>query len=177
MTDLATLDTYGTLTEPATLKIERILPGPVERVWAYLTESEMRRRWLAAGDMELKAGASFELVWHNDELTDPPGERPPGFGTEHRMTCRILEVDPPRRLAFTFGNSGEVSFVLAPRGNGVLLTLVHRRLPERTTMLMVSAGWHAHLDVLVARASGKEPDPFWDRWSRLKGEYEGRIPA
>jgi len=180
MTDLATLDTHGshgTLIEPATLKIERILPGPIERVWAYLTESELRRRWLASGAMELKAGASFELVWHNDELSNPPGERPPGFGAEHRMTCRILEIDPPRRLAFTFGNSGEVSFALTPQGKDVLLTLVHRRLPDRTIMLMFSAGWHAHLDVLVARASDKEPAPFWDGWSRLKDEYDRRIPA
>lgn len=28
MTDLAPLDTYGKLTEPATLNIQRLLPGP-----------------------------------------------------------------------------------------------------------------------------------------------------
>ena len=49
MTDLATLDAHGVLTEPATVEIRRLLPGPVERVWAYLTESELRRQWLAAG--------------------------------------------------------------------------------------------------------------------------------
>jgi uncharacterized protein YndB with AHSA1/START domain len=177
MTDLATRETYGALIEPATLKIERILPGPVERIWAYLTESEMRRRWLASGEMELKAGAPFELTWRNDELTDPPGARPDGFSGEHRMESRILEVDPPRRLAFTFGTAGEVSFDLAPKGKEVLLTLIHRRLPDRATMLKVSAGWHMHLDVLVARASGQEPAPFWDGWSRLKTEYERRLPA
>jgi uncharacterized protein YndB with AHSA1/START domain len=177
MTDLASLDSYGTLIEPATLKIERLLPGPIERIWAYLTESELRRRWLASGDMELKVGAPFELVWRNDELTNPPGTRPDGFSGQHQMQSRILEVDPPRRLAFSFGSAGEVSFDLAPNGKEVLLTLIHRRLPDRGTMLKVSAGWHMHLDVLTARASGKEPAPFWDGWSRLKTEYEGRIPA
>ena len=49
MTKPATADAYGTLIEPATLKIERLLPGPIDRVWAYLTESELRRQWLAAG--------------------------------------------------------------------------------------------------------------------------------
>jgi hypothetical protein len=34
-----------------------------------------------------------------------------------------------------------------------------------------------HLDVLVARATGKEPGPFWDGWSRLKKEYDQRMPA
>ena len=88
-------DAYGVLIEPATLKIERLLPGPIERIWAYLTESELRRKWLAAGEMEMKVGAPFELVWRNDELTDPPGQRPPGFGDERRMQSRITELDPP----------------------------------------------------------------------------------
>ena len=79
MNEHATPDAYGVLTEPATLKIQRLLPGPIERVWAYLTESDLRRQWLAAGAMEMKVGAPFEFVWRNDELTDPPGERPPGF--------------------------------------------------------------------------------------------------
>ena len=79
MNELATPDAYGTLIEPTTLKIQRLLPGPIERVWAYLTDSELRRKWLAAGEMEMKVGAPFELVWRNDELTDPPGKRPDGF--------------------------------------------------------------------------------------------------
>jgi hypothetical protein len=33
-----------------------------------------------------------------------------------------------------------------------------------------------HLDVLVARVSGTEPQPFWDGWSRLKTEYDRRLP-
>ena len=167
---------YGELIEPATLKIQRLLPGPIERVWAYLTQGELRRQWLAAGQMELQVGAPFEFVWRNDELTNPPGERPPGFSDEHQMASRITEVDPPRKLAFTWGNSGDVSFELAPQGDDVLLTVIHRRLPDRATMLMVGAGWHMHLDVLVARANGKEPDPFWDGWVRLTKEYERRLP-
>ncbi len=177
MTDLATPNAYGALTEPATLMIERLLPGPIERVWAYLTESELRRKWLAAGPMEMKAGAPFEFVWRNDELTDPPGQRPPDFGDEHRMQSRITEVDPPRKLAFAWQGSGDVSFELEPRGDHVLLTVIHRRLPDRATLLKVGAGWHMHLDILVARATGKQPPPFWEGWSRLQKEYDKRMPA
>ena len=39
----------------------------------------------------------------------------------------------------------------------MLLTVIHRRLPDRSTLLNVSAGWHMHLDILVARAAGREP--------------------
>jgi uncharacterized protein YndB with AHSA1/START domain len=168
---------YGELIEPATLKIQRLLPGPIERIWAYLTESELRRQWLAAGRMDMRVGAAFEFVWRNDELTDPPGERPAGFGEEHRMQARITALDPPRKLAITWGSNGAVSFELEPEGDQVLLTVIHRRAPDRATLLNVSAGWHAHLDVLAARAAGKAPAPFWDGWSRLRAEYERRIPA
>jgi uncharacterized protein YndB with AHSA1/START domain len=177
MTEPAPLDGYGVLTEPTTLKIQRLLPGPIERVWAYLTESELRRTWLAAGEMELQVGVPFELVWRNDDLTDPPGQRPPGFGAEHRMQSRITELDPPRKLTIAWEGSGDVSFELEPQGNEVLLTVIHRRLPNRPTLLGVGAGWHMHLDVLVARATGKEPVPFWDGLSRLRQEYDRRMPA
>lgn len=76
---------YGVLTEPATLTIQRRLSGPIERVWACLTDSELRSRWLASGVMDLKVNAPFELVWRNNELTDPPGKAPDRFTGEHRM--------------------------------------------------------------------------------------------
>ena len=28
---------YGVVTEPGTVRIERLLPGPAERIWSYLT--------------------------------------------------------------------------------------------------------------------------------------------
>ena len=40
MNDHPKIDAYGALSEPATLTIQRMLPGPIERVWAYLTESD-----------------------------------------------------------------------------------------------------------------------------------------
>lgn len=169
-------DAYGELIEPATLTIRRLLPGPIERVWAYLTDGELRRKWLAAGQMEMKVGVPFELVWRNDELTNPPGQRPPGFSGEHRMQSRIIELAPPHKLVITWGASGEVSFQLEAKGNKVLLTLIHRRLPDRATMVKASAGWHMHLDVLVARMTGVQSEPFWDGWSRLHKEYTGRLP-
>ena len=177
MTEAATLDAYGVLTEPATLKIQRLLPGPIERVWAYLTESELRRQWLAAGEMEMKVGAPIELVWRNDELANAPSQRPAGFPEEQRMQSRITELDPPRKLAIAWQGSGDVSFELEPKGSEVLLTVIHRRLPDRPTMLMFGAGWHMHLNILAARAAGREPESFWEGWSRLKKEYDRRLPA
>jgi uncharacterized protein YndB with AHSA1/START domain len=93
------------------------------------------------------------------------------------MQSRITELDPPRRLAFTWDGSGNVSIDLAPAGDRVLLTLTHRGVPNRSTLLGVSAGWHSHLDILDARAREARPEPFWDAWRRLRQDYERRTPA
>ncbi len=55
MNDLTPRSTYGVLTTPATLTMERLLPGPMERAWAVLVDSDLRRHWLAAGAMALSS--------------------------------------------------------------------------------------------------------------------------
>lgn len=40
------------LCESATVRLERLLPGPVERVWDYLTQPDLRRTWLAGSAAE-----------------------------------------------------------------------------------------------------------------------------
>lgn len=177
MNDMSNPGGFGVLSEPATLTIKRVLPGPVERVWAYLTESDLRRKWLASGDMQLEVGAPFDLTWRNDELTTPPGSRPEGFDKENSLRCEITECVPLNRLSFTWGNTGGVTFEVEPRGDKVLLTVTHRRIPGRSQQLKISAGWHAHLDVLAARMTDEKAEPFWDNWTSLKQEYDRRLPA
>ncbi len=167
---------FGTLIEPTTLKIERMLPGPVERVWSYLTQNDLRRQWFASGEMKLEPDAPFVFVWRNDELSTKPGKRPESNPEERRMQCRITACEPPHTLGFTWGEKSHVSITLQTCGNRVLLTLVHRRIADRAMALGVSAGWHSHLDLLVAVMNGTETQPFWDSWSSLKHEYEQRIP-
>ncbi|MFY2765226.1 SRPBCC family protein [Arenimonas sp. MALMAid1274] len=175
MSTLAPERGHAALSDPATLTLERVLPGPIDRVWDYLTRGELRRQWLASGQMRLEVGAPFELVWRNDELTTPPGPRPAGFEAEHRMHSRILEVSPPHRLAFTWGEAGEVSFDLRQEGRHVRLTVNHRRPPSRDVLLKVAAGWHSHLDILADRIEGNSPAPFWPTWQRLRDDYETRL--
>lgn len=177
MTQVATPDAYGVVTEPATLTIQRLLPGSIDRVWAYLTESDLRRQWMAAGTMEMRVGAPFELVWRNDELSRASGNRPKEFGDEHRLDSEITELDPPYRLGISWGNTGGVTFDLEPVGDMVRLTVTHRRMPDHSTALNISAGWHAHLDVLAARLAGEDPEPFWDHWVALKADYAQRLGA
>ena len=167
---------FGTLIEPTTLKIERMLPGPIERVWSYLTDNNLRSQWFASGDMKLEPDAPFEFVWRNDELSTKPGKRPEGMPEVRRMQARVITCDPPHKLAFTWGEKSDVSITLQARGERVLLTLIHNRVADRSMALGVSAGWHSHLDVLAHILNGTEQQPFWDRFTGLKHEYEQRIP-
>lgn len=177
MNDVAAAEAFGVLSEDATLTLQRLLPGSIDRVWAYLTQSDLRRQWMASGDMDMRVGGKFELIWRNNELSDPPGQRPEGFGEEHRLESEITELDPPHRLGISWGNTGGVTFELEPVGDMVRFTVTHRRIPDRLTMLNISAGWHAHLDVLAARLAGGEFGSFWDHWTGLKAEYAQRLPA
>jgi uncharacterized protein YndB with AHSA1/START domain len=175
MTNRPFNDRHGQLLDGGTLCIQRQLPGPIERVWAYLTDSELRRQWLASGDMAWQPGATFELTWRNDELSASPAERPDGFGAESRATCTLQEVDPPRCLRYLWPEVGEVTFELQPAGDGVLLTLTHRRLSGERLILNVCAGWHAHLARLVALAHGSPPPSLWATWKRLRDDYAQRL--
>lgn len=123
-----------------------------------------------------QAGAPFELVWRNEELSDPPGQRPEGFPEEQRMESHVIEAEPPHRLTFAW-RQGEVSFQLTPKGDQVLLTIIHRRISDRANTVMIGAGWHMHLNILAARLSNRKPQTFWDGWSRLRDDYDRRLPA
>jgi uncharacterized protein YndB with AHSA1/START domain len=166
---------YGSFSEDSTLTIQRRLPGPIQKVWAYLTDSELRAQWLASGQIQPNNGTSFELVWRNDSLSASPIERPTGFPEEQRATCEVKEIEPPHKLRFIWPNVGDVTMLLEPLGDEVLLTLVHRGLSERAMKVMVSAGWHTHLDILVARASGTKPPSFWSTWDHLRAEYSSLL--
>ncbi len=177
MTQLATQESFGTLIEPATLRIQRMLPGPIERVWTYLVDGDLRKEWLADGEMEMRVGAPFEFVWHNDQLKCPHGERPETASEEHRLQSEITEVVPLRKISFAWAGTGGVTFELEPKGKDVLFTVTHHRVEQRSTLVGVSTGWHAHVDVLVALLKGVEAPSFWDNFTALKKEYETRTPA
>jgi uncharacterized protein YndB with AHSA1/START domain len=174
------MDAYGKMLDPHTLQFVRILPGPIERIWAYLWDSEKRGQWFATGAMPAKAGETFEFTWKHSTLS--PNQAPPPEKyremdkTGHRATSTLLACEPPHLLAFTFGGESEVEFRLASDGDTVRFTLTHRKIPDRAVALQVSGGWHSHLAILQYKAEGKVPPAFWDVWRENEGTYESRIP-
>jgi len=164
-----------TLVEPGTVKLERLLPGPIERVWAYITESDKRARWLAAGEFDLRVGGRIRLEFNNNSLScdkNPPGKyKEGGKGSFDGVITRL---EPMRLLSHTWKwDSGdtEVTYELAPRGKEVLLTIVHRRLRNRDLTISVMGGWDVHTGILADILNGAEPRPFWQTHTKLEQEY------
>ncbi|MGH8030041.1 MAG: SRPBCC family protein [Arenimonas sp.] len=171
---------YGVLTAPDTVRIERLLPGPIERVWQYLTDSELRAKWFAGGPIEAQAGGRIDLLFRNSSLTENDDAPPPDFaknGLERRMGGAVTQWDPPRVLGFTFGDGespSHVRFELSPQGDQVRLQVTHSRVATADSLRGFSAGWHTHLDILRDRMTDATPAGFWRTHARLVAEYAQR---
>jgi uncharacterized protein YndB with AHSA1/START domain len=173
---------YGIITSPGTVRIERLLPGPIERIWSYVADNDKRRLWMASGSIELGIGGRVEQVFCGSDFA--PGESPPpkyaAFAGEVRSIGRVLECRPPHIVAYTWNEGSddpsEVRFELVERGDRVLLAVIHRQLAQRELMTSVAAGWHVHLDTLRDLLEQRAPGGYWARHMRLEAEYEARIP-
>ncbi len=69
----------GRSSATARCSFERLLPGPVDRVWQYLTDSQLRGTWLATGAMEARVGGAVTLWFHHQDLTDHDEPTPAKF--------------------------------------------------------------------------------------------------
>jgi uncharacterized protein YndB with AHSA1/START domain len=178
------MNDYGVATTNDTLRIERLLPGPIERVWLFLTDPEKRGIWLASGAIDPTIGGRVELVFRNSELTiddDSPPARYDSHAGESRLLGTIVECDPPHLLAFTWGDGqpdvSQVRFELIVEGDDVRLIVTHTHLADRDAMLGVATGWHTHLDILRDRLRGQAPDGFWRKFAQFEAVYGRRISA
>src|SRR5215472_2049874 len=127
-----------------TIVVENDLPYVPEKVWRTLTEPELLAAWLMPNDIKAVVGHRFTFQ------TMPV----PGFDGVAR--CEILEVEPNRRLRYTFrGGSHErrgygayldtvVTWTLTPTDSGgTLLRLEHDGFTEESaeTFDIMSKGW------------------------------------
>ncbi len=180
------MNAHGHLIASDTIRFERMLPGPIERVWAHLVEPDKRRLWLAGGPMTLAAGGEVALHFRNAELSRDDDRAPEAYRAQENsgdVHGRILRCEPPHRLAFTWGDDpsrpedvpSEVDIeLIAAQGERVRLVLTHRRLPARQ-LTSVAGGWHTHLGILEDHLSGQEPRPFWRTHTKLEAEYVERL--
>lgn len=80
----------------------------------------------------------------------------------------FVEVDPPRRLVFTWGwvdhpvvgpGSTRVEVLLEPDGDGTLVRLLHHDLPGPEAASEHREGWQLYLARLTTVTAGEDPGP------------------
>ena len=132
------------------VRFERLLPGPIERVWEFLVDPVRLPGWFGDAIIEPRAGGTVRIM-----------------GGHIRGV--VTQWIPPRRLTYTWNvfdpadvesayPESYVSFELEPRGDEVLLVLTHlpvlERFEKRNAM-----GWHTFLDMLAAALRGEPQKP------------------
>jgi uncharacterized protein YndB with AHSA1/START domain len=91
------MNEYGVVTEARTVRLERVLPGPIERVWDYLTDSKKRGKRFASGPMDLRVGGEVEFRFHHADLSAEktvPEKFKKKIESGHVMRGRITACEP-----------------------------------------------------------------------------------
>jgi uncharacterized protein YndB with AHSA1/START domain len=131
------------------VRFERTLPGPIERVWEFLTNTERLPAWFGQGRIEPREGGSVTLM-------------------DGHVRGVVTRWQPPHRLSYTWNvfSPGEtasaypesyLTIELESRGEQVQLTLTHLPVLERFEK-QNAMGWHTFLDVLEAALRGYPPE-------------------
>lgn len=137
------------MTERRTVVVERDLAHPPEKLWRTLTQPHLMAEWLMQNDFAPTVGHRFNLRGEWGGVLD----------------CEVLEVDPPRTLAYSWNFANEdpayalesvVTFTLTPTATGTRLRMEQAgfRPGQKQALGGALHGWNANfdrLDALVAR--------------------------
>ena len=168
----------GSILDLHTVEFKRLIPGPIELAWDYLTKTELIKTWFADVTIEPRVGGAVTIRFSEDESCDTTGVR--GTVSEYRKPNVVaftwfqqrLQPDGSRKGV----DEGSVRFELAERGDKVLLTLLHTGLPIHE-LASHSAGWHAFLTNLDSLMSGRGKIDFMAVFNELHPRYVERIAA
>ena len=124
-----------------------------EIVFAYFTDPARYRQWM---------GSTVEFD------PRPGGVYRVGIRDGVEALGQFVEIEPPRRLVFTWGWTGRfevapgstrVEVTLAAEDGGTRVVLRHYDLPDDEARGQHRVGWQLYLRRLAARASGGDPGP------------------
>ena len=151
-------------TAPDTIRLERLLDAPVDIVWRYLTEGELRAQWFAGGSDAVGEG-DFDLVFDHDRLSADEVPYPEAYAKHKGAVSheKVVRFEPKHVLAYTFGEgrNGIATFELFPEGERTRLVLTHSGIQSPTGDQDFGAGWNSHLTVLAEKLAGRSVRNFW----------------
>jgi uncharacterized protein YndB with AHSA1/START domain len=131
------------VTEIRSVVIERELPHPPERIWRALTQPHLIEAWLMKTDFKPVVGHGFNLR--------------ADWGA---VDCRVLAVEPSRRLSYTWealGLESVVTWTITPTSAGTLLRMEQAgfRPDQEQAFQGATFGWRrffAALEQVLERA-------------------------
>lgn len=86
-----------------------VFEAPIQKVWNTISTAEGIASWFMPNDFEARVGHEFHLQ-------SPFGPSP----------CKVLEVDEPNKISFSWDRDGwVVSFLLKDLGQKTEFTLIH----------------------------------------------------
>jgi uncharacterized protein YndB with AHSA1/START domain len=124
----------STAPERQAIRVEYDLAQPPPKVWQALTESDLLGRWLMPNDIKAQVGHRFTF------------KTAPALGFDGVVHCKVLEVEEPHRLAYSW-RGGQIDTVvtwsLQPTASGTKLKLAQDGFgPEDGfTYQMLEQGW------------------------------------
>jgi uncharacterized protein YndB with AHSA1/START domain len=131
------------------LELRRRIPAPIDEVFRWWTEPDRLREWMTPvgtvdAEVDLRIGGSLRIVMRGE-----------GLVIEH--TGEYLEIDPPRRLVFTWRSpyTGEQASLITVEldsdgEDATELRLTHSKLPP-AAVSSHQGGWASMLDRLAQR--------------------------
>ncbi len=128
-------------------------PHPPRHVWKALTSSEALAAWLMPNDFK-------PFVGHRFTLQTKPRR---AFGFDGTVRCEVLELDPPRRMVWSWAGGGiqtTVIFTLEP-DDGAGTTLRMRQvgfhgLGGQLTRRILASGWPGILSHKLPACVGQQ---------------------
>lgn len=134
------------------IEMERRIRARPETVFSYFTDPDRYTAWMGVDAvLDARPGGIYRV-------------RVPQGGI---ALGEFVEVDPPRRIVFTWGWEGDpevppgsttVTVTLEPEDGGTRIRLVHSGLPKPSVGLH-ELGWNHYLDRLSVAAVGSDPGP------------------
>ncbi len=127
--------------------------APPQTVFPYFTDPDRMVRWMGTeAELDARPGGAYRIL----------------VAGSHVAVGEYVELDPPRRVVFTWGWEGEqmpvapgasrVEVTLTPEGEGTRVVLVHSDLPDET-LASHDHGWTHYMDRLAVAAAGGDAGP------------------
>lgn len=139
------------MTQP--LEVTTRIAAPPETVFPYFTDPARYVQWMGSEvDLDPTPGGTYRVRVRDG--VEAAGE--------------FVEVDPPRRVVFTWGWQGDplvapgstrVEVTLEPDGDETVVRLVHHDLPGPEPRDHHRQGWELYLPRLALVVQGGDPGP------------------